>query len=127
MSIDNIHFLYCARITATIKPSALMTDPAPRHDDPLFAKAPSVATGAGVKIALLTPVVVTVLIDVPPAADVLDAVVVTVLLSVTSPADVLGAVVVTVLLSVTSPPEVLDAVVVTVLIAVTSAPDVLDA
>jgi hypothetical protein len=105
-----------------------MIDPAPSFDaPPLFAKAPSVATGAGVKIALLTPVVVTVLIAVAAAADVLDAVVVTVLLSVTSPADVLDAVVVTVLLSVTSPPDVLEAVVVTVLFPVISPPDVLDA
>jgi len=94
--VPNVHRQYpfpshCARITATIKPNALIIDPALRRDDPLFAKAPSVATGAGVKIALLTPVVETVLMDVAAAANVLDAVVVTVLLSVTSPPDVLDA------------------------------------
>jgi len=125
--IDNTHSDHCASTTATISPSALKIDPAPRLDALLFAKAPTVATGAGVKIALLTPAVVLVLIVVTAAADLLEAVVVTVLEAVTSPPDVLEAVVVTVLLSVTSPPDVLDAVVVTVLKAVTSLPDVLDA
>lgn len=124
---DNPHLVHCARTNAIINPSALMIDPTPGLDAPLFANAPTVATGAGVKIALLIPLVVAVLMVVTAAADVLDAVVVIVLLSVTSAPDVLDAVIVTVLLSVTSAPDVLDAVVVTVLKVVTSPPDVLDA